>query len=76
MARGHDVRIGTSGWSYPATGYGPWTGVFYPLKQGQRIPCSRFEFSNRVVADVPRQMYHDGATESSSLERRKLSELT
>jgi uncharacterized protein YecE (DUF72 family) len=42
--RGHDVRIGTSGWNYPAPGYGPWTGVFYPLKQGQKIPATKTTF--------------------------------
>ena len=41
---GHDVRIGTSGWNYPAPGYGPWTGIFYPLKQGQTIPGSKGKF--------------------------------
>lgn len=44
MARSHDVLIGTSGWNYPASGYGPWTGVFYPLKQGQTIPDSKQKF--------------------------------
>jgi uncharacterized protein YecE (DUF72 family) len=28
-----DVRIGTSGWSYPS-GPGAWTGVFYPVRRG------------------------------------------
>lgn len=42
--RGHEVRIGTSGWNYPVTGYGPWTGVFYPLKQGQKIPGTKRKF--------------------------------
>ena len=42
--RAHDVRIGTSGWNYPAPGYGPWTGVFYPLKQGQKIPGTKAKF--------------------------------
>jgi uncharacterized protein YecE (DUF72 family) len=37
----HEVRIGTSGWNYPLTGYGPWTGVFYPLKHGQKIPGTK-----------------------------------
>jgi len=40
----HDVRIGTSGWNYPAPGYGPWTGIFYPLKQGQTIPGTKAKF--------------------------------
>ena len=45
MATGtHEVRIGTSGWNYPATGYGPWTGVFYPLKQGQKIAGTNERF--------------------------------
>jgi len=44
MAGDHEVRIGTSGWNYPLTGYGPWTGVFYPLKQGQKIPGSKAKF--------------------------------
>lgn len=29
-----DVRVGTSGWSYP-TGKGTWDGVFYPPKRGR-----------------------------------------
>ena len=44
MARFQYVRIGTSGWNYPASGYGPWTGVFYPLKQGQTIPGTKQKF--------------------------------
>jgi uncharacterized protein YecE (DUF72 family) len=40
----HEVRIGTSGWNYPSTGYGPWTGVFYPLKHGQKIPGTKEKF--------------------------------
>jgi uncharacterized protein YecE (DUF72 family) len=40
----HEVRIGTSGWNYPTPGYGPWTGVFYPLKHGQTIPGTRAKF--------------------------------
>jgi uncharacterized protein YecE (DUF72 family) len=43
-ARHHEVRIGTSGWNYPLSGYGPWTGVFYPFKQGQRLPGSKTKF--------------------------------
>ena len=42
--RSHIVRIGTSGWNYPAPGYGPWTGIFYPLKQGQKIPGTKSKF--------------------------------
>jgi uncharacterized protein YecE (DUF72 family) len=44
MARRHGVRIGTSGWNYPAPGYGPWTGIFYPYKQGQKIPGTTQKF--------------------------------
>jgi uncharacterized protein YecE (DUF72 family) len=29
-----DLRIGTSGWSYPS-GQGAWTGVFYPPRRGR-----------------------------------------
>ncbi len=29
MASRNDLRIGTSGWSYP-TGEGTWNGIFYP----------------------------------------------
>jgi uncharacterized protein YecE (DUF72 family) len=43
-ARLHEVRIGTSGWNYPLSGYGPWTGVFYPFKQGQKLPGSKAKF--------------------------------
>ena len=42
--RAHEARIGTSGWNYPAPGYGPWIGVFYPLKQGQTIPRTKTKF--------------------------------
>ena len=31
----HNVRIGTSGWSYPS-GKGTWNGVFYPRSQKRR----------------------------------------
>jgi uncharacterized protein YecE (DUF72 family) len=34
MARGPDVRIGTSGWHYPA-GRGSWNGIFYPARRGK-----------------------------------------
>ena len=44
MAEKHEVRIGTSGWQYPLNGYGPWTGVFYPFKQGQTIPGTKAKF--------------------------------
>jgi uncharacterized protein YecE (DUF72 family) len=44
QARADAVRIGTSGWNYPPTGYGTWTGVFYPFKQGQRIPGTKARF--------------------------------
>lgn len=30
-----DIRIGTSGWSYPA-GQGTWNGIFYPVPPGRR----------------------------------------
>jgi uncharacterized protein YecE (DUF72 family) len=40
----NEVRIGTSGWNYPSGGYGPWTGVFYPFKQGQAIPGGKRKF--------------------------------
>jgi uncharacterized protein YecE (DUF72 family) len=46
--RADAVRIGTSGWNYPAPGYGPWTGVFYPLKQGQIIPGTKTKFDELV----------------------------
>ena len=34
-----DLRIGTSGWSYP-TGKGTWNGIFYPPRSGRqsRVP--------------------------------------
>jgi uncharacterized protein YecE (DUF72 family) len=43
-SRAHEIRIGTSGWNYPATGYGPWTGVFYPWKHSQTIPGTKTKF--------------------------------
>src|SRR5215203_322344 len=43
-----ELRIGTSGWNYPLAGYGPWTGVFYPLKQGQKIAGTTGKFDELV----------------------------
>ena len=37
-----DIRIGTSGWSYP-TGQGTWNGIFYPIPSGRRSRSSRFD---------------------------------
>src|SRR5215216_424009 len=38
FARSHadmsNLRIGTSGWSYPS-GQGTWNGIFYPSKRGR-----------------------------------------
>jgi hypothetical protein len=48
VSRGHEVRIGTGGWNYPANGYGPWTRIFYPLKQGQGIPGTKANFDERA----------------------------
>ena len=31
-----DIRIGTSGWSYP-TGKGTWNGIFYPVPQRSKV---------------------------------------
>jgi hypothetical protein len=45
----HEVRIGTIGWNYPSTGYGPWTGVFYPLKHGQKTSV---DTQNRPLMDT------------------------
>jgi uncharacterized protein YecE (DUF72 family) len=33
--RGADIRVGTSGWSYPS-GKGTWSGVFYPEQRARR----------------------------------------
>jgi uncharacterized protein YecE (DUF72 family) len=37
-----DIRIGTSGWSYP-TGKGTWKGVFYPTRTGARRGRGKFD---------------------------------
>jgi uncharacterized protein YecE (DUF72 family) len=42
-----NLRIGTSGWSYPA-GRGTWNGIFYPVKAGRQkrgegTPASKFD---------------------------------
>jgi uncharacterized protein YecE (DUF72 family) len=38
----NDLRIGTSGWSYPAPP-GTWTGVFYPARQGRMWRGRKFD---------------------------------
>jgi uncharacterized protein YecE (DUF72 family) len=35
MKRSHEIRVGTSGWSYPS-GKGTWNGVFYPRQPARR----------------------------------------
>ena len=37
-----EVRIGTSGWSYP-TGRGTWNGIFYPTAPGRRPARGTFD---------------------------------
>ncbi len=37
-----ELRIGTSGWSYP-TGRGTWNGVFYPPKKGRAASLPGFD---------------------------------
>ena len=40
MASRNDLRIGTSGWSYP-TGEGTWNGIFYPPKRRPPAAAAR-----------------------------------
>jgi uncharacterized protein YecE (DUF72 family) len=37
-----DIRIGTSGWSYPS-GKGTWNGIFYPAAPGRRSGRGKFD---------------------------------
>ena len=37
-----DVRIGTSGWSYPS-GKGKWNGLFYPATRSKRAGTNQFD---------------------------------
>jgi len=37
-----DVRVGTSGWSYPS-GRGTWNGLFYPKTRSKRAGTDRFD---------------------------------
>src|ERR1700674_6073417 len=37
-----DVRIGTSGWSYPS-GKGKWNGLFYPATRSKRAGTDQFD---------------------------------
>jgi len=37
-----DVRVGTSGWSYPS-GEGTWNGLFYPATRSKRRGTDRFD---------------------------------
>jgi uncharacterized protein YecE (DUF72 family) len=37
-----DIRIGTSGWSYPS-GKGTWNGIFYPTPPGRKSARSGFD---------------------------------
>ena len=37
-----DVRVGTSGWSYPS-GKGRWNGIFYPATRSRRLGTDNFD---------------------------------
>ena len=37
-----DVRVGTSGWSYPS-GNGRWNGIFYPASRSKRLGTAGFD---------------------------------
>lgn len=37
-----ELRIGTSGWSYP-TGKGTWNGIFYPVRKGRKSAVPGFD---------------------------------
>jgi uncharacterized protein YecE (DUF72 family) len=37
-----ELRVGTSGWSYP-TGQGTWNGIFYPPRKGRRSSVPGFD---------------------------------
>jgi uncharacterized protein YecE (DUF72 family) len=43
VSPGSNLRIGTSGWSYP-TGRGTWNGVFYPLPRARRKHFDELSF--------------------------------
>jgi uncharacterized protein YecE (DUF72 family) len=37
-----EIRVGTSGWSYPS-GRGTWNGIFYPVPPGRQTRSSKFD---------------------------------
>src|SRR5437762_3193735 len=50
-----DVRIGTSGWSYPS-GKGKWNGLFYPATRSKRAGTDQFDelrFYAALLAQFP-----------------------
>src|SRR3712207_4849955 len=52
MASRNDLRIGTSGWSYP-TGEGTWNGIFYPPKSKKFEELGRADAERlRVLAEA------------------------
>src|SRR6478609_3657779 len=42
MIQSMELRIGTSGWSYP-TGKGKWNGIFYPATRSKRQGTAGFD---------------------------------
>jgi hypothetical protein len=53
---------------YPSTSYGPWTGVFYPFKQGQAIPGQKRKFDELVdIGDLRRSKAWTGARSGDTL---------
>jgi len=73
VAEKHEVRFGTSGWQYPLNGYGPWTGVFYPLKQGQTIPGTKAKFDNSATTPSVSTLWKSTAPSTAQRPSKPLS---
>jgi uncharacterized protein YecE (DUF72 family) len=56
MKRGGEIRVGTSGWSYPS-GDGTWNGIFYPKKKSKTFDELAFYAEHFDTVEVNSTFY-------------------
>ena len=60
-----DIRVGTSGWSYPS-GDGTWNGIFYPAKKGKGFDELAFYAEHFNTVEVNSSFYRVPAIKTTS----------
>ena len=65
MKRRGDIRVGTSGWSYP-TGDGKWNGIFYPAKKTKGFDELGFYAEHFDTVEVNSSFYRVPAVKTTT----------